>query len=175
MKDLNSEYFSKIYAETKHTIYACVYSKAQNKDDAADIFQETYMELVKVMKRRGESYIENPIAFLKTVALKKVSDYYRNSGKIQRLSLNDAAGEDAEVGDFIEAGINVEADAVSRETVREIYSVLAEKDTDTKRIFELYYRGDMKIAQIASELQISQTQVKNKLYRTLKDLRKIYT
>ena len=48
---------------------------------------------------------------------------------------------------------------------------LAAKDDEVRRIFHLYYRFDMTIAEIAHMLGRSESYIKNKLDRTLKEIR----
>lgn len=39
------------------------------------------------------------------------------------------------------------------------------------KVFYLYYYSDLKISQIATELNISESKVKNILYRTIKEIK----
>jgi DNA-directed RNA polymerase specialized sigma24 family protein len=42
-----------------------------------------------------------------------------------------------------------------------------------KKVFALFYEADLSIAKIAENLSISESNVKHKLYRTLKEIRSI--
>jgi len=50
---------------------------------------------------------------------------------------------------------------------------LREKPDSVKRVFYLFYEFEMTIPEIAEALGISEFNVKNKLYRTLKELREL--
>ena len=47
------------------------------------------------------------------------------------------------------------------------------KPEDVKKIFYLYYDMGLTVPEIAEKLSVSQSNVKNKLYRTLKELRNL--
>ncbi len=46
------------------------------------------------------------------------------------------------------------------------------KDLITTKIFYLYFAMGLKISEIAKELKMTESNVKNKIYRTLKELKK---
>ena len=48
---------------------------------------------------------------------------------------------------------------------------LSSKGDEVRKIFHLFYRFDLTIAEIARLLDTSESDVKNKLYRTLKEIR----
>jgi RNA polymerase sigma-70 factor (ECF subfamily) len=50
---------------------------------------------------------------------------------------------------------------------------ILQKPEDVKKVFYLFYNVGLTIPEIAKELSISESGVKNKLYRTLKELRNL--
>ncbi len=67
------------------------------------------------------------------------------------------------------------AGSVQRKVAREeVWRYLHGKDALTAEIFEQYYRGGWTIRQIAVRLRVGESTVKNRLYRTLKELHKVY-
>ena len=59
----------------------------------------------------------------------------------------------------------------SKEMVEMAISYLVQKDELTKKIFYLYYFMEKPIKEIADLFSVKESNVKNKLYRTLKELR----
>ncbi|MCH5201491.1 MAG: sigma-70 family RNA polymerase sigma factor, partial [Oscillospiraceae bacterium] len=55
---------------------------------------------------------------------------------------------------------------------REIFEDISEADPVTGRIFYLYFVCDLKLAEIAEELDMTLSAVKNKLYRTIERQKK---
>ena len=54
----------------------------------------------------------------------------------------------------------------------DIWNYIEQQDALTIKIFVLYFRFDEKIADISKELKISESNVKNRLYRTIKRIQK---
>ena len=54
--------FNEIYSDTWKTVLSYVTSKCSNTADIHDIVQDTYVELYKIMEKRGADYIKNPHA-----------------------------------------------------------------------------------------------------------------
>ena len=48
---------------------------------------------------------------------------------------------------------------------------IKQKDINVFKVFYLYYFSELKISQIADKLNMSESNVKNVLYRTIKDIR----
>ena len=67
--------------------------------------------------------------------------------------------------------IEIEDVLIEKEMINEIKKFLDSKSLEIQKIFYLHYFFDLTIAEIAEELSISESNVKNKLYRTLKDMR----
>lgn len=55
--------------------------------------------------------------------------------------------------------------------MEEIHLHLKRKSADVRKIFYLYYSLELTISEIAVELEMTESNVKNKLYRTLAELR----
>ena len=55
----------------------------------------------------------------------------------------------------------------------ETYAYIEQKPPDVKKIFYLFYNIGLSIPEIAGELSLSESGVKNKLYRTIKELRNL--
>ena len=63
---------------------------------------------------------------------------------------------------------------IKKQSTKELLLYIKQKDLITAKVFYLYYTLDMKLSDIATELNITESNVKNRLYRTIKELRKKY-
>ena len=61
---------------------------------------------------------------------------------------------------------------VTKLEAEEIWKYIKQKDIKVIKIFYLYYYMDLKLSEISSELKISESNVKNILYRTITDIKK---
>ena len=66
----------KICLDTWEPLYRFIYYKVQNREEAEDITQETYVKTLKYLQK-NRTPIENFMAFMKTVSLNLIRDRWR--------------------------------------------------------------------------------------------------
>lgn len=166
--------FNRIYDNTKHKVLIRITSKCKNPEDISDIFQDTYAELFLVLSKRGVDYIENEEAFVIGLANKKIYKHYTILEKLKAvipfIGVN-RDNDDYEIQNIESSDIHIEDKIIIDELVEEIHLHLKRKSADVRKIFYLYYSLELTISEIAVELEMTESNVKNKLYRTLAELR----
>ena len=166
--------FDEIYNSTQKSALGFITAKCGNTADIADIFQETYMELYQILTKRGDNYIKNEKAIVLKIARQKLARHYRRAEKSAEIPLV-TKGEDGEV-DISELGIDAfltEDFEVDHVTLSEAKEKIKSKPEDIKKVFYLYFELGQTIPEIAKALRLSESGVKNKLYRTLRELREL--
>ena len=159
--------FNKYYNDTYEYVLKYVVCKCLNMADIEDIMQEIYLSIYKVIlkgKEINKSYIMG-------IASKKVNDYYRFKYKDKLISL---FSKDNEI-DNIKSDIDIEKCMLIKYDTElvwrfYIYDILLFIKVIVFKIFYLYYKSGLKIKDIANELDITEMNVKNYLYRTLHEL-----
>lgn len=172
--------FNQIYNETSRKVLVYITARCSSTDQIGDIFQETYMELYRVLLRRGAGYIQKREGFVLRLARQKLWRSYSLAGRLRQLlplgESREAEGKDFSGGlpeDFPD-DIQLEEQAVSRVLAEQVLASLRSRPEEVQKIFYLYYCMDLTLAQIAKVMGLSESSVKNKLYRTLGALRKEY-
>jgi RNA polymerase sigma-70 factor (ECF subfamily) len=171
--------FDQIYNKTYKRILHFVTARCGNPSDIADILQETYAELYRVLVRWGTDYIQNPEAFVMQLAKSKVYRYYSFSEKIKNILPFSTMGWNREEGttEVIPAMDEVPElnDLVAnRILLKEIADFIRTKPGDIQRIFYLYYVLEQSSAQIALDLHLNESTVKSKIHRTVHEVRTLY-
>ena len=166
--------FNEIYDSTYKVVLSFITARCKNATDINDIAQETYMELYKLLCKRGVDYIQNDYAIALKIAKHKL---YRHYTLIERLRFFVPLTSTNEDGDEISIA-DLEAEALSTEEIthnpmmiEDQRQFLREKPEDVKRVFNLFYDVGLTIPEISQVLLMSESNVKHKLYRTLKELR----
>ena len=162
--------FRQIYEQTYRTTAAYITAKSRQTADAADLIQEVYLELYRILCKRGIAYIKNSEAMVAKLTHQVMARYYKRMGR--RMEVYEEPSEDgitAEIED-IEA-LSVEELTEDRAVLDWTEQYLSSKGDEVRKIFHLFYRFDLTIAEIARLLDTSESDVKNKLYRTLKEIR----
>ena len=168
--------FDEIYDSTRKDVLAFIAARCGRTADISDIFQETYVELYKTLVNRGADYVTHEKALVMRIAKRKLAKHYSLLKRLKMFVSMNFVNEDDEEVDLAE----FEADDFSTEefTVNNILlenarQFIKSKPEDVRKVFYLMYDVGLTIPKIAQTLSMSESNVKNKLYRTLKELRKL--
>lgn len=159
--------FDELYYQTYSKILKYIICNCHNIDDVKDIVQNVYIDVFKKLKKDtsiNETYIYG-------IAKHKIKDYYRLNFKVKILSLFQEKNEnDVNLIDTIKSNINIEKEVITKEDLKDIWKFLKKKKLIVQKIFYFYYYENMNIKNVSKTLNISEANVKNYLYRTLKEL-----
>lgn len=158
--------FDEIYYESYNTIVKYVICNCYNIEDVKDIVQNIYLDLYKTLLKN--SSINDINSYLFRITKNKINDYYRFKYKTKFISM--FTRDDKNIIDEIPSNINIEKNIIIKENIDEIWNFLKTKKVIVSKIFYLYYYQDMSIKEISYEFNISESNVKHYLYRTLKEL-----
>lgn len=169
------EYFNKVYGDTIGAVTRYVTAKCSSIEDAQDIVQNIYTRFFSRISQKGYLDIESPEAFLINIAKFECRTYYSFKKKKSKVSsLSDYTEEEM---------VNIEAEMSKQQQgledilcnkllAKQIFDDIMASDELTGRIFYLHFACDMKLEQIAAELDVNLSTVKNKLYRTIERQKK---
>lgn len=163
--------FNKIYDDTYNKVLKYIICKCSNIEDVNDIIQETYLEVYKSLIK--EKNIDNFDNYIIGIAKNKIKKHYSIFYKIKTISLFESKDDNIELLDNIESNVNIEQIVLNTSNKEFIWNYLKKKKIIIQRIFYLYYELNLKIKEISKELKVSESYVKNSLYRTLKELQEL--
>ena len=170
--------FNEMYDSTNKYILKFITAKCGNPSDINDIFQETYMELYQLMSKRGVDYITNEKALVLRIAKQKIARHYSLLKRLQMfvsMTVKNEENENIEM-ELSDADIDsmlTEDCVVDKIMLENANRYIEQKSTDIQKIFYLFYNMGSSIPEIAEELSLGESSVKNKLYRTIKELRNL--
>ena len=165
----NFQMFKKIYDETYNNLLKFIVCRCSNIDDVNDIIQETYTEFYKIFI--SEKKLNNVNKYIYGIAKNKIKKHYNLIYKIKTISLSKE--EDTGLIDTISSDINIEKIILDKSDLDFIWEYLKMKKIIIQRVFYLYYSLDLSIKEISNELGISESCVKNYLYRTLNEIQEV--
>lgn len=156
-----------IYNATFDRTLVYVLMKCGKVHDVEDILQDTYTELLQVLSEKGPEYIRVPEDFVRQLAKSKVYRYYSEKERekacvfLEDYEASEQEGmQDTEWEDAL----------INKLTAQEAMEYISEKDELTKEIFYQHYFEDKTLKEIAENCGVKEATVKNRLYRTLKEL-----
>lgn len=160
----NLKKFNNIYEETYSDVLKYVIIKCHNINDANDIIQDTYLEFWKILNKKDIEEI-NIKSYLIGIAINKIKKHYTLIDRIRTISIFN----DKEIS--IKSNINIENLIIKNNDWSLIWEYIKnKKNQDIPKIFYLYYKLELSIKEISKELNVTESYVKNLIYRTLKEL-----
>ena len=168
--------FDEIYNSTNKQVRAFIMARCKRTADIADILQDTYLELYQVLTKRGVEYVTHEKALVMRIARSKLSKYY---GIVERLKMfisptgTDEDGEEVDLTEFVADDFLTEDFAVNQIIYEHARQLIQQKPEGVKKVFYLYYDAGLTMAEIAAALSVSESAVKHRLYRTIKELREL--
>lgn len=162
--------FEKLYNESYSNVLKYVVCNCSNVEDIKDIVQNVYLELLKILQK--DNFFSKGSAYIIGITKNKVNEYYRFNYKTKIVSLF-SKKDDIDLLDTIPDNFDLQEELIKKEDLKFIWDFLKKKKVIIFKIFYLYYYTDMSIKDIGLELNISESNVKHNLYRTLKELNSI--
>ena len=158
--------FDELYTLTYSPVLKYIVCNCHNIADVQDIVQNTYMELLK--KYKSHQTFPQTKSYVLGIAKNKVKEFYRFHYKTKIISF--FTKEKKSLEDNIPADFNLQDNFIQKEDLEFIWQYLKKQKPIVAKVFYLYYYADYKIEAIAKELNMTPSNVKNYLYRTLKEL-----
>jgi RNA polymerase sigma-70 factor (ECF subfamily) len=166
--------FDEIYDSTRKDVLAFITARCGRTADINDVFQETYMELYKLLVNRGVDYVTHEKALVMRIAKRKIAKQYSLLERLKNfVSITTMNEDDEEVNlSELEAdNFSTEDFSVNNILLENARQLIQSKPADVRKVFYLMYDVGLTIPEIAQELSMSESNVKNRLYRTLKEIR----
>ena len=168
MNPTNEEILQEVYSKTYDDILRFVVSKCNNIEDVQDIVQNVYFNFYKALNTKE---IENYTKYLFGIARNEIFKTYGILGVLKNnIPIFSLKATDIEFNKDDALTVNENFDSAL--ICNEIYKYLEDGDSLTFKIFILHFKYDTKIKDISKSLKISESTVKNRLYRTIKELKK---
>ncbi len=168
--------FNEIYDSTNKAVLSFVTAKCRNTADIQDIVQDTYAELYRLLQKRGADYIKNDKAIVFRIAKQQLYGYYSLLKRIRMfvpMTVTNDDGDEAELSDMEADAFLTEDFIIDQIMLDEVRRLIQGKPQDVKKVFYLFYDAEKTIPEIAKALSMSESNVKHKQYRTLKELRSL--
>ena len=158
--------FKEIYDKTYDNNLKYIVLKT-NVDDANDVIQEVYIELLNKLKKEKSIEIDNIDGFVFGITKNVLKRFYKNINLDKNIFVFSTEDTNEEIAD----SYSLEDDFINDTNISLIWDEIRKKEDVIQKIFYLYYVLDIKISDIAESMNIKESTIKTKIYRTLKELK----
>ena len=160
------ELFENIYHATFNILSKYVFFKVASLEDAQDIVQNVYAQYYNLVIQKNK-VIENPQAYLMSMATNELTLYYKNKAN-QAILLTD---DEFNIFENIPDDSDLALEIIEKSTVEMIYKQIKSLSKLDQKIIGGRFRYDLTFSEIATQLEVSENTIKTRYYRAIQTLK----
>lgn len=154
----------------KLKIYNFIYSKVFDRDTAEDIFQETFIKVIKTLKRGVYNEEGKFLPWVMRIAHNLVIDYFRKNNRIPTFDNN----EEYDIFQLISDGSpSAERSMIDEQVVEDLQKLIVELPDDQKDVLTMRLYKDMSFKEIAETTGVSINTALGRMRYAIINLRKM--
>lgn len=167
----NQDAISQLIEQHRKRVYDYIYMMVKNRDVADDIFQETFIKVVRVID--SGRYADNGkfLSWVLRIAHNQVIDYFRQTKQVNKVTESDA-GFDI-LGSLKFSNDTVEDRLVSSQIENDIRRLIEHLPDEQRDVVKMRYYNDMSFKDIAEQTGVSINTALGRMRYALINLRKM--
>lgn len=151
-------------------IYGFIYSKVSDRDLSDDIFQDTFVKVVKSLKINGYQEEGKFVSWVTRIAHNLIIDHYRRSKKNTMInSSNNLYEKDY----FIDHGANAEEQIIDIQISNDLSKMIDLLPDDQKEVVKMRMYDDLSFKEIAEMTNVSINTALGRMRYAIINLRKM--
>lgn len=151
-------------------IYGFIYSKMPDRDVADDIFQDTFIKVIKTLKSNSYNEEGKFLPWVMRIAHNLIVDHYRKNKKMPMLRETEEFSIFSILSDN---SLNVEGRIITEAIEKDLQKIIQELPTDQKEVLEMRIYQDLSFNEIAELTGVSINTALGRMRYALMNLRKI--
>lgn len=154
----------------KDRIYSHIYNLVRQEQLSNDIFQETFIKVIKTLKKGKYNEEGKFLPWVMRIAHNLVIDTFRRAKRMPKVRSN----ENFDVFDTIkEDKMSVEEDMIHSQIMDEVKDLIEELPDDQKEVLKLRHYSGLSFKEIAEETDVSINTALGRMRYALINLRKM--
>ena len=160
----------KLWSEFSEKVYFFVKRCVSDPEAARDITSETFITAIEKISdlRSGESFV----GWLYCIAYRKCTLYLKNESRLVRVESDEELSEAFENASLNEPIMLPDDYAVNEDVRSRLMKVIESLPSDMRSAVILYYYDDLSAAEVASAMNITESNVYQKLHRARQKIKK---
>ncbi len=154
----------------KQKIYSFIYSKVYDRDVAEDIFQDTFIKVIRTLKRGSYNEEGKFLPWVMRISHNLVIDFFR---KNKRMPKFDNAGEFSIFSVLSDTSLNAEKSIIKEQVENDVRRLVDELPEDQKEVLLMRIYNDMSFKEISDRTGVSINTALGRMRYALINLRKI--
>ena len=155
----------------KSKIYNFIFSKVLDREVAEDVFQETFIKVIKTLKNGSYNEEGKFLSWVMRISHNLIIDFFRKTNRMPKF---EASSEDYEIFQFIEdESPNAENTLINKQIVNDLQKLILELPLDQKEVLNMRIYRDMSFKEIAEATGVSINTALGRMRYAIINLRKM--
>ncbi|MFV8225709.1 RNA polymerase sigma factor [Christiangramia aquimixticola] len=154
----------------QHRIYSFVYTKVYDRDVAEDIFQDTFIKVIRTLKRGKYNEEGKFLPWVMRIAHNLVIDHFR---KNKRMPKFDNSGDFNIFSVLSDGDLNIEKQLIKDQIESDVQELIKELPEDQLEVLTMRIYKDMSFKEISERTGVSINTALGRMRYALINLRKI--
>ena len=154
----------------KQKIYSFIYSKVYDRDVAEDIFQDTFIKVIRTLKRGAYNEEGKVLPWVMRISHNLVIDFFRKNNRMPKF---DNSGEFSIFSVLSDSSLNAEKALIKEQVENDVRRLVEELPDDQKEVLMMRIYNDMSFKEISVKTGVSINTALGRMRYALINLRKI--
>ena len=154
----------------KQKIYSFIYSKVFDRDITEDIFQDTFIKVIKTLKKGKYNEEGKFLPWVMRIAHNLVIDHFRRNNRMPKF---DNAGEFSIFSVLSDSSLNAEKTLIKNQVESDVRRIIEELPEDQKQVLKMRMYQDMSFKEISERTGVSINTALGRMRYALINLRKV--
>ncbi|MDX1761200.1 MAG: sigma-70 family RNA polymerase sigma factor [Christiangramia sp.] len=168
--DGNENALGALITRHKHRIYSFIFSKVFDRDIAEDIFQDTFIKVIRTLKRGKYNEEGKFLPWVMRIAHNLVIDHFR---KNKRMPKFDNSGDFNIFSVLSDGDLNAEKQLIKDQIESDVQELIKELPEDQLEVLTMRIYKDMSFKEISERTGVSINTALGRMRYALINLRKI--
>ncbi|APG64823.1 RNA polymerase subunit sigma-24 [Tenacibaculum todarodis] len=154
----------------KQRLYSFIYSKIQNRDITEDIFQDTFIKVIRTLKKGSYNEEGKFLPWVMRISHNLVIDHFRKSNRMPKFRNTD----EFDIFSVLSDGtLNAEKKMVKEQISADVRELIEELPEEQKEVLKMRIYNDMSFNEISENTGVSINTALGRMRYALINLRKI--
>ncbi|CAL2078012.1 RNA polymerase sigma factor [Tenacibaculum sp. 190524A02b] len=151
-------------------LYSFIYSKIQNKDATEDIFQDTFIKVIRTLKKGSYNEEGKFLPWVMRIAHNLIIDYFRKGNRMPKFNNSDEFDIFSVISD---GSLNVENKMIKEQILEDVKILIDELPEEQREVLVMRIYNDMSFNEISENTGVSINTALGRMRYALINLRKI--
>jgi RNA polymerase sigma-70 factor (ECF subfamily) len=161
---------SELIVRHKQRIYSFIYSKVFDRDVSEDIFQDTFIKVIRTLKKGNYNEEGKFLPWVMRIAHNLVIDHFRKNNRMPKF---ENSGDFNIFSVLSDSSLNAEKNMIKGQVENDVRRLIEELPIDQKEVLMMRIYRDMSFKEISEQTGVSINTALGRMRYALINLRKV--